>query len=241
MSKYTTEVRYICEMNSGYPVDKMRDYTVDQIITASRKKIFNFSYPIYDESHRAELETKILKHYYTREIGAETFELWRTWLNERMNLIMPEYNPLYKTADEILDKMLNNIDVKRDMLREDDFRKTGNTSGNSNLSETHNSNGETRDKYSDTPQGTVGNVDNSTYLTDYRNITNTMGESRNQNANETSASNETNYGNQTITEHEYGYRGNKTYYELLEDYKDKIVNIDRLIIERLENLFMLLW
>ena len=96
MSKYTTEVRYICEMHSGFPVDEMQDHTPDEIISASRSKIFDFSYPIYESGHKPELETKILKHYYTREIGAETVGLWKLWLNDTLNLIMPKYNKLYK-------------------------------------------------------------------------------------------------------------------------------------------------
>ena len=73
MSKYTTEVRFICESKSGYDMSQMSQYTPDQIIAAARTQIFNFNYPIYDATHKPALETKILKHYYTREIAAETY------------------------------------------------------------------------------------------------------------------------------------------------------------------------
>jgi hypothetical protein len=53
---------------------------VNEIIDAARTSIFSFSYPIYDSQHKPELERKILKHYYTREIGAETVGLWKLWL-----------------------------------------------------------------------------------------------------------------------------------------------------------------
>ena len=39
---------------------------VDQVIQNAIPSIFNFSFPIFDESYRNVLETKILMHYYTR-------------------------------------------------------------------------------------------------------------------------------------------------------------------------------
>ena len=47
MSKYTTEIRYICEHLCG--LDESKGYNdVDAIIAQSRTKIFNFPYPIFD-------------------------------------------------------------------------------------------------------------------------------------------------------------------------------------------------
>lgn len=97
MSKYTTEVRYICEVNAGL-TESTGGNDVEQVIANSRAKIFDFNYPIYDESYRIILETKILKHFYTREIGLETVGLWKLKLNTKMNEIMPYYNQLYKSA-----------------------------------------------------------------------------------------------------------------------------------------------
>ena len=62
MAKYTTSVRSICEVNSGLEESKGQA-SVNDIIANSRDKIFDFSYPIYDEDYRSVLETKILKHY----------------------------------------------------------------------------------------------------------------------------------------------------------------------------------
>lgn len=97
MSKYTTEVRFICENYSGLD-DSVGYSNVEDVIANSRAKVFDFYYPIYDESYRSVIETKILKHFYTREIGAESVALWKLWLNTRMNEIMPYYNQLYKSA-----------------------------------------------------------------------------------------------------------------------------------------------
>lgn len=110
MSKYTTQVRFICETNAKktllemYPDETFSENTeidgksVDEIISLARAKVFNFSYPIFDEEYRAEFEKKILRHYYTREICSETVGLWKLWLETRLNDIMPFYNELYKTT-----------------------------------------------------------------------------------------------------------------------------------------------
>lgn len=97
MSKYTTEVRFICENSAGL-AESVGYSSVESVLDASRPKVFDFDYPIFDEAYRATLEKKILKHYYTREICCETVGLWKLFLNRKMNEIMPYYNQLYKSA-----------------------------------------------------------------------------------------------------------------------------------------------
>ena len=97
LSKFTTEVRYICETADGL-VNSEGYKRVDDILKDVHSKIFDFDYPIFDEAYRPTLECNILRHYYTREIGAETVGLWKLWLDARMNEIMPYYNELYKTT-----------------------------------------------------------------------------------------------------------------------------------------------
>lgn len=96
MSKYTTEVRYICEHFSGLS-ESVGYNDVERVIKNCLHKVFDFNFPIFDESYRTVLETKILRHYYTREIGLETVGLWKLKLNSKLNEIMPYYNQLYKS------------------------------------------------------------------------------------------------------------------------------------------------
>lgn len=95
MSKFTTEVRYICESLSDETQFGFNN--VNTIIQKSRRKIFDFDYPCFDNNYKSVLETKILRHYYTREICEETFGLWQLRLCDKMNLIMPYYNQLYNS------------------------------------------------------------------------------------------------------------------------------------------------
>lgn len=96
MSKFTTEVRYICESLADLTESKGFD-DVNSIIVSSAPKIFNFNFPIFDENYRLTLECKILRHFYTREICEETVGLWKLRLDDRLNMIMPYYNQLYRS------------------------------------------------------------------------------------------------------------------------------------------------
>lgn len=120
MSKYTTEVRYICETSAG--LSESKGYNdIESIIATAAPIIFGdnntanpatHKFPIYDENHRLELETKILRHYYTREICEETVGLWKLRLIDKLNLIMPYYNKLYESAEFEFDP-LRDVDTTR--------------------------------------------------------------------------------------------------------------------------------
>lgn len=96
MSKYTTEVRYICEHYAGLDESVGYNSTLETI-EAARNHIFEPDYPIFNEEYRSVLETKILRHFYTREIAAESVGLWKMWLNTRLHEIMPYYNQRYES------------------------------------------------------------------------------------------------------------------------------------------------
>lgn len=198
MSKYTTEVRFICEHYAG--LEESEGYNkIADIIANSRSKVFDFEYPIFDESYRSILETKILKHFYLREICAETVGVWKHFLNMRMNEIMPYYNKLYNseliefnplydvdltkdyTKDtkgqgsetEIFDGTTKNTDVETENI-ERDLTTEGKSETNRDFSKSG-TDGDVRkntrwDIYSDTPQGGLTNVENETYLTNARKI-----------------------------------------------------------------------
>ena len=97
MSKYTTEVRFICESNSGLAESKGCD-NVNEVLEKSWNKIFTTNCAFFDEAYRSVLCKKILKHYYLREIGSETVGVWKLWMNTKLEEIMPYYNQLYESA-----------------------------------------------------------------------------------------------------------------------------------------------
>lgn len=207
MSKYTTELRYICESLVGL-TESADSSQVNDIITKAAPLIFNFKFPIHDESHRLELETKILKHYYTREIGAETYGRWQLFLDEKLNTIMPYYNQLYASAELEFNPLV-------------DYKVT--KSGNSNI--TTKANSTSRNLFSDTPQGSLQNVDNETYLS-----------SASKDMLENGGNSDNNYSETTE-----GLAGGRSYSALLKEYRKTILNIDSMIVDELSDLFMNIW
>lgn len=239
MSNYTTEVRFICEYEAG--LDKSKGYNdVNSIIASARPKIFNFSYPIFDNNYKSVIETKILKHFYTREIGFETVGLWKLKLDTKMNEIMPYYNKLYESELIEFDPM-KDFDYTREIDRttENDgtVRNAGQTSNHSET-ETENTH---YDKFSDTPQGGLSGLDNDTYLTNARKITDDGGNEVNG-----STSSDFTQTNDLTTTEDYleklsGKHGSASYSQLLQDYRRTLLNIDMQVINDLDELFMQLW
>ena len=97
MSKYTTEIRFLCESLTGH-TESVGFSSVKDVIRDAVPIIFDFDFPLYDPTYKPVLCAKILRHYYTREICEETYGLWKLRLEDRLNTIMPYYNQLYKSA-----------------------------------------------------------------------------------------------------------------------------------------------
>lgn len=110
MSKYTTEVRFICESEAGL-IESKGFNDIDTILTQAAPKIFNFDFPVFDEEYRLPLEKSILRHFYTREICEETVGLWKLRLCDKLNLIMPKYNKLFE-SELLIFNPLHDVDYK---------------------------------------------------------------------------------------------------------------------------------
>lgn len=181
MSKYTTELRFICENYAGYD-ESTGLSNIDDVLDKSRSKVFDFDFPIFDESYRNVLENKIIMHYYTREIASETVGLWKFWLRTKMNEIMPYYNQLY--ASTVLEfNPFYDIDMTTDYQKVDNGQHSNTGTLNENSSENGRNNGSnsnTRSNtvtnidgnkndhweyFSETPEGGINGVANLNYLT----------------------------------------------------------------------------
>ena len=251
MSKYTTEVRYICETYAGHK--ESQDYMkIDDIIANSIDKIFDFDFPIFDDNYRSVLETKIIKHYYTREIGFETVALWKHFLSVRLNEIMPKYNQLYK-AESLNINPFDNMDYTETYEGEGQGTNSNTDTGSmsEDISDTrdvdYTHNGNNIDKFSDTPQGGLSGLLNDTYLTNARQST--ANDTDNTNDDYTRdrdvTTNNTRNGRFSNTDeylkHIKGYNGGKTFSELMTSFREMFIATDLLIIEELNDLFMGVW
>ena len=201
MAKYTITIKTLIDNNFDFKMD---------------------SYPIFDENYRNTLNQNILYHYYENEIGFETAPLFRFYLNQKLNEIMPYYNELYKVQKKLIDEnlLLNNVNLT-ETLRGSNTTKTSSTSQSLN-------NG--KNLYQDTPQGQISqtDIDNQTWAT---NLTLNKNEIADQ-------SNATGNGTNEYLKTIIGNNGGKFNIDVLNDIKNNLMNIDLMIINELNDLFM---
>lgn len=199
MSKYTTTIKNL--------IDNEFDFGLQD-------------YPIWSEDYRPILNKKILNHYYENEIGFETANLFKFYLNNKMNEIMPYYNKMYNAEQKVLENMLDNVS-----LYEESNRENNNTINNISTSTTN-----TKNLYQDTPQGKINltKLEEQEWATNYTNNLSNINDS-----NESVGNNNENY-----TRYIHGNNGRKYNIELFKDIKANVLNIDLMIINELQDLFM---
>lgn len=231
MSKYTTQVRFICESYAGFP--EQGGYSdVDEAIAKSLDKVFDFDFPIFDEEYRSIIETKFLLHYYTREIGFETVSLWKLKLRDRILLKIPYYNQLWASALMKLDPF-KDTDYTVEHAGSGTEDRKGSVESDSMTKRT----GSDLEKFSDTPQGGLDGVINTDYLT---NATETVyGNNTGVESTGKSTDNMTNT-NQYI-DHITGKKSFSSYSKLLTEYRQTFMNIDEMFINEFKDLFMLVY
>lgn len=223
LSKYTTEVRFICESLAGYE-ESVGFKDVDTVLKNSYLKIFTTNAVFYKPERKEEILTKLLKHYYTREICEETFGLWQLRVNTKLEEILPYYNELYKSAELEFDPF-NDVNLTREHTLDREDKSNSDDKGKSSS--------ESKDLYSDTPQGSIENLESGTYLTNARIINGVNSVDNSTNTEST--------GKETYKETVTGKQGTENYSKLLEQYRSTILNIDMLLINEFEDLFFGLW
>lgn len=216
MSKYTTELRFIVEQGL---TSRMADN-----IEANWPLIYSDiglnDYPIFDEGYRETLNGKIIRHYYTREIGAETVGRWRMFVRDAMFLIMPYYNQLYES--EVIAKNM-------EPLGDRNIQRIEKASGTSSTDSTSTS--DTTDVFQDTPQNEMipAQIKNLQYAT---NVTIDSG---------TGTGHADGTYENSVTHNETGYIRPQS--ELLRLYRDTFLNIDNDVVHDLElaQCFLTIW
>ena len=220
MSKYTMELRelftpikfnpplYTKQQVEGWFKDyQLTDYlTSEQIDVITDAGIWN----------KDKLASKIVNHYFTREIGQETIALFRHFAKVTMDELMEEYLPLIYSASIEYDPLVN-VNYSEQFYRSASVDSTG-SSNSSGLG-----------VLSDTPQGQISKtaILNGAYAS-----------STNANENAVSSSS----GSDTSENYTKTIHGNSgvsaTSQKMIEQYRNNIRAIDKEIIEKLEPLFM---
>lgn len=230
MSKYTTEVRFICETEYGLK-ESAGQTKVNDILADVAPKIFNFDFPIFDENYRLALEIKILRHFYTREIGCETVGLWKLRLEDKMNEVMPYLNKFYAMYVHDANPLYNMNYTKDHVGGRDSVNDYSNTA-NSHSENTSND----QRLYSDTPQGQLTDVQNGKYLT---NATFDSGTNVG-NANSSGSGKNVIKDTDTYFDTVQGVSG-RFIGEAWKSFQEGFLNVDKMLFKELEVLFMQLW
>ena len=221
MSKYTMELKTIIEYEGRDTVeDYFKDYCLYNYLRPNEiETILNAN--IWSKDR---LASKIVDHYYMREIGYETIGLFKHYAKVYMQEIMERYLPLIYSNSINYDPLVN-VDYKEEFTR----NITGN--GESSSNSTNNASGLSVN--SDTPQGEINKAKilNGTYAS------NTGASETESSISDTSTN--SNNTDETYTKTVKGNSGvSATAQKMIQQYRENIIAIDEQIIKELDKLFM---
>lgn len=211
MAKYTTTIRNLMDNNFDFG---LKDY------------------PIFDEEYRELLNNKILMHYYMDEIGFETAGLFKVYLNNKMNEIMPYYNELYKKQKDLLLNFDKTTNLTETFTRDN----TTDTNTKSNSTSSNTASGSSKNVYQDTPMGNITEQDIDNY-------DHASSQEFNKNQNTSNIEDNSNLTGKATSLENYirtktGNNGRLYGIEILKMIKNNYMNIDESIINELQDLFM---
>ena len=208
----------------------MSKYTLElnQIVNDLDFNLFDFEYNLYDDELKSAFEKKFIDHFYFYEIGLTPIARFKKPLQIKLNALDPYFKQLYQTELRCndIDFMLNK-DLKEQYTRE----LTGNSSVNQSSSST--TNDTSLNINNDTPQNKIDDLDK--FMTSASKNTD----------NSTMSSNGTNSAENNSTETyslvSQGNIGATSSAELLEKWRSVLINIDQMIFEKCNDLFMLIY
>lgn len=85
-----------------------RNYELGQLVSTGYQ-VFDDTWSTYIPEHKSELCSKIVRHYFFYEIGQDTPDKFKLYLNETLERIMPFYNQLYKSELIKFDPIMNHL------------------------------------------------------------------------------------------------------------------------------------
>ena len=207
----------------------MSSYTLELRHIHQTYKVFNFDYDFYTDSDiiKSKFEQKFIDEYYFHEIGQETVARFQHRLRTRLNKIMPYYKQLYDT--ELAAKDINFL-LNKDLTETFERVVTGESSSINDL--TVSDQGETNNKESNIENG------NASLELENGSLTNVSKTSLSNNTNSNNTSRDNTNQNEITTLKSQGNIGITSSAELLEKWRSVIINIDQMIIDACNDLFM---
>lgn len=232
MSKYTIELRSLFEPNRFTPPlftrteveNFFKQYNLTDYLTEEQIDVINES-GLWSKD---KLASKIVDHYYMREIGFETIALFQHYAKIYMEEIMEEYLPLIYSRSIEYDPLVN-VDFTETFTRTEETENNGSSESESS------SQASSLGVNSDTPQGQI----NKTSILQGKYASSTGASENDSSVNSTSSNDSSSNLNENYTKRVKGNSGvSATAQKMIEQYRNNIRAIDREIIEKLDILFM---
>lgn len=208
----------------------MSKYTLElnQIVNSADFTLFDFDYNLYDNELKLAFEKKFIDHFYFYEIGLTPIARFKKALQIKLNDIYPYYKQLYQTELRCIDiDFMLNKDLKEQYTRE----LTGNSSVNQ--SSTSSSNDTSLNINNDTPQNKIDDLDQF--------MTSASKNTDNSTMNSSGTNSAENNSTETYSLVSQGNIGVTSSAELLEKWRNALINIDQMIFEECNDLFMLIY
>ena len=186
--------------------------------------LFDFPYNLYNNDLKPWFEEKFYQHFMFYEIGFDTIGMFKQRLMSKLNDIFPYYKQLYETEIRAkgIDFMLNK-DLKESYVRE--LNSTSNSNQESNVSS---------NSLSTAGQLTPSLIANSQKIDKFMDsVQKDSGTSNSSSSGESNGNSKEQY---TLTSQ--GNIGITSSAELLTKWRETILNIDLMIFEECNDLFM---
>ena len=242
----------------------MANYTMEirQMIDNSLIGLFTFDYDFYSDNpkDKEEFEKLFVQWYYFREIGFETPERFKLKLQAKLNVIMPYYRQLALTEwDKVrtVEQMMTSKNLKETSTHEQSI--TGNNESSSNGQSNQSGKGSSTQSQSstNTQNGKSSNLSDGVsqaslqdgYLTSTSSVDDkgnqTLSGSTTDNTEVKSSQNTSGTNNQVLTESttftSEGDIGIQTPAYAITEWRKILININQMIIEECNDLFMKLY
>ena len=224
MSNYTIELRFL----ENPPITKLFNFEYDYYMKdLVPEEVYN--------QKKKEFENKFLDFYYFDEIGYKAPDRFKQRLKNYLDMGFKKWQERYNTELEVQKQKINFL-LNKDLIEErtTEGNATGNSSTISTSTTTSNNISNNKNTVNDTPDTRFTSTEN--FATSITNDETTTNSSNTGSGETTNTSNQNSNVNERFTSK--GNIGITSSAELLEKWRDVIIDIDNEIIEGAEKFFM---
>ena len=224
MSNYTIELRFL----NNTPMSKLFDFQYDYYM---KDLVPDEVY----EKKKKEFENKFLEFYYFDEIGFKTPDRFKQRLKNYLDMGFKKWQERYKTELEVERQNINFL-LNKDLIEERTTQgnATGTATSTSTSTSNTNNNSSNKNTVNDTPDTRFTTTENfATSITTDETISNSTNTGNGETTN--TSNQNSNVNERFISKGNIGVTSSA---ELLEKWREVIIDIDNEIIEGAEKYFM---